>query len=192
MADTAAPQTKDLRLGFITLREAETGFRCGVLVADRTGMPLELRVTDAVRPTAAQRVAYGESLRRAVVRVAASPLLEALQETPEVMLSDCPEFLSVHRETLPVVTLHPCDTSNKLSPDASDTEQEVLEGVSDRSRSIRVEFPRGLSPDVRASVRGVFRDLLNEMDMLEPFDRVGRAMELLDKQDSQKSQSSER
>ena len=73
--DAVLEDSVDINIGLLAMREADEAFRCGLLVTDVTGMPLELRATDSMRPTWTQRIAYGGSLSRAVATLCGRPLV---------------------------------------------------------------------------------------------------------------------
>ncbi|MGH7596654.1 MAG: hypothetical protein ACREOI_09890 [bacterium] len=78
------------RLAFLDVitMEEDKGLRAGILLTRPDTVPLEFHLTDCVRPTTAQKVLYGAVFERHLkVEIFGKPLLEALAEKPDVVIT---------------------------------------------------------------------------------------------------------
>ncbi|MDZ7360171.1 MAG: hypothetical protein ONB46_05520 [candidate division KSB1 bacterium] len=78
------------RLAFFDIIALEDGkaLRAGVLLTKPDTVPLEFHLTDCVRPTTAQKLLYGAIFERHLkVEVFGKPLLEALAEKPDAVIT---------------------------------------------------------------------------------------------------------
>lgn len=74
-------------LDVITIEEGK-GLRAGILLTGPDTVPLEFHLTDCVRPTTAQKILYGAVFERHLkVEIFGKPLLEALSEKPDVVVT---------------------------------------------------------------------------------------------------------
>ena len=182
--DAVMHEAQDIIIGFLMVREADGAFRGGLLITDATGIPLELRATDSIRPTLTQRIAYGGSLSRAVATLCGRPLLDALQERPTLVLAHYKEFLSLHSPELPVICVEPHGEQLDLDTNDSTGTEDVLEAPSAEFQFVKLGFARRLGKEDKAALRDqvthIYQDL--GLNILEPFGRIEHALELLDKQ----------
>ncbi|MCD6393593.1 MAG: hypothetical protein J7M40_08795, partial [Planctomycetes bacterium] len=84
-------------IAFVMLAEVEDSvLRGGILVTDSHGKPLEFRCTSPIRPNAVQRTLYGGTLMPHIaVELVGKPLVQAIQTSPDVVLVQQEEFLSL-------------------------------------------------------------------------------------------------
>ena len=84
-------------LAFTTLVEVENSvLRGGILITDAHGKPVEFRCTSPIRPNAVQRTLYGSTLMPHIaVELVGSPLLKNVQTSPDVVLVQQEEFLTL-------------------------------------------------------------------------------------------------
>ena len=78
------------RLAFFDILALEDGkvLRAGILLTKPDTVPLEFHLTDCVRPTTAQKILYGAIFERHVkVEIFGKPLLDALAEKPDVIVT---------------------------------------------------------------------------------------------------------
>ena len=78
------------RLAFLDViaMEEGKGLRAGILLTRPDTVPLEFHLTDCVRPTTAQKILYGAVFERHLkVEIFGKPLLEALVEKPDVVVT---------------------------------------------------------------------------------------------------------
>lgn len=78
------------RLAFLDIVAFDEGkiLRAAVLVTNPDTVPIEFHLTEGVRPTAAQKLLYGAIFERHLkVEILGKPLLKALSEKPEVVIT---------------------------------------------------------------------------------------------------------
>lgn len=94
-------------IAFLDLTEFEEGEanRGGCLVTDGLTRPLEFRVSGSIRPTNLQKVLYGDTLREYICTdLIGIPILQTLENTPELVLVRDAEFLKLRpRVDMPVL-----------------------------------------------------------------------------------------
>src|SRR3990172_13235474 len=89
---------KEQRLFFIDteLFDNGTAIRGGVIITDGETKPYEFRCTSPIRPTALQRVLYGDTLDEHIhIELVGIPLLKAAKEEPSLVIVRKPVLLNV-------------------------------------------------------------------------------------------------
>ncbi|HEX2476862.1 MAG TPA: hypothetical protein VHK01_19060, partial [Lacipirellulaceae bacterium] len=96
----ASPEEQKVFGYFSILQSPEHGYFGGYLIVSPLGRPLEFHCTAPVRPSRAQEILYGPTLRSYVVGdQIAGALLGAAQLTPRLVLTDQPEVVSAKRSS---------------------------------------------------------------------------------------------
>jgi hypothetical protein len=157
--EVAMPATsKPELLGFLeVIGNMESQLRGGVLFIEKeTRMPYEFRCTAPVLPTRTQQTLYGDTLKPYVyVQLVALPLLKAAQIDPAVLLTTNKTLLQVRPSVnYPVVFLRATQPSSTIG---------TME-------------PHADFPDDRTEAQKLLKPL-DEQDILEPFDRLKKAIE---------------
>lgn len=145
-----------MKLCFFEVTERDDGWvSSAVLVTDATTRPLEFRVTDSVHTDDVQRVLYGDMFESHLYgTVLAAPLLDALRETPDVLLVRDQRLLALHGESeLPVLWI----------------------GRDDDDGGVVVGFRGDEAP--LHEMRSQLGDAVRGRDLLEPFERIAAALE---------------
>lgn len=176
-----------LKLGFLTLRQlSDKSYRAGLLVTDARGRPLELRATEAVRPDAVQVLIYGSSLIPTIAEdLCGGPLIQSLRERPDVIVADHESFLGLDSEDLPLVYVAPA--SERLEIEGVDAGwKTVVTAESTSVQPLVLGFSRTRTEEERRELKTLLAYVLESMDLLEPFDRVARALQLLHEQAGRK------
>lgn len=178
MSEDVQMPLEDALIGYLKIEEFSEKFIAGLFVVDIAGMPIELRASDFVQPTSTQRIAYGNTLRRAIARAAGPALLKAMQERPALLLGDTDDFLGLHSDALPVVHLKPHDKEIELGGSAWIDEEEVLEPPVDRFAAVVLGFARSLAQEERGAIRTQLSAIcaMAEFDIMEPFARLEKAL----------------
>lgn len=173
-----------IKVGFITMHEVQEGtYRAGLLVLDGRGVPVEVWITDTVRPTTQHRILYGKALEPHIaVDLCGARLLANLKNRPLLVLADSEHFLALHRAELPVVWLRAGDEIDvelrSSGLDAGDEDDLLSEGVRPVTPVWARDYDEQDCTGRFARVRPLFDDVL------EPFTRVRRAIEEVDRQAS--------
>ena len=174
---------KDVRIAYLSKAEFDSdegkSYRGGALVVDAHGTPLEFRCTSPIRPNAVQRTLYGSSLDPfMLVQLMAKPLLASLREEFHVLLVDDRWFLNVRDENdTPAlfVRRHGTDVTGEGSGD-QDKRSALIDSPSGRFAPVVAETFHKNREDTN-SVSSVLQDASAHIDLLEPFQRIQRALE---------------
>ncbi len=188
--DEAEQRTK---IGFLTVRHLEDGsYRAGLLVTDERGRPLELRASDALRPDRIQQLLYGDTLIPTIAQVlCGQPLIDSLREKPDVIAADNQAFLPLHKDDCPVVYIRRTGQELEVDVDGDvdpqeDPPEEVLRPVGARFDPVVLEFARRIEGEDRQLLRDKLARLLEAFDLVEPFERLAKALDMLHEQQSNK------
>lgn len=185
-------RSDDLRIAFLRMSVVAAKYRCGCLVVDVDGMPVELRATEPIQPTPTQQIAYGRSLQRAVAKLCGAPLLAALEVHPTIVLVDYEEFLLLHTPDLPVVCVQAHGEELEVEPDERSERERATDGESGDTlppplpkwKSVRLHFAKAMSIEQRDQVRALVARIYgdHQLNVLEPFARIEKALGALDAQ----------
>jgi len=109
MTEPSEPRAEGKVLAFLDLATFDEGaaFRGGCLVTDERTRPLEFRVSGAIRPSAVQKILYGDTLHEYICTVLlGEPLLKALESRADFVLVRDAEFLKLRPQLeLPLLWL---------------------------------------------------------------------------------------
>ena len=173
------------RLAFLGCSEFDEGYRGGVLVTDEWGKPLEFRCTAPVHPNPVQRTLYGRTLLPHIaVELIGVPLLGILQEKPEIVIIQDEIFFDVRRDIeVPVVRLRRQgeEVTVNDSSDSAKITPTVMDSPSGKFQPIVMEAHREFAQD-SAAWRYQLNDLFGRWDLIEPFDRLTKALEYVHQQ----------
>lgn len=154
------------RLAFLT-SQSEGPFTIGaLLITNHWGRPLEFHVTQPVQPTKLQQILYGPTLKAYLCcEVLAKALLEKVENSPHLLVTDIVEFLhGVTYPTAPVVCV-----AGELT--AEPLEKTVLVWEREQYRAYTVD----LGPEYLAKVKQILESVPT-FDLAEPFDRLREAI----------------
>jgi len=170
-------------IGYVRVEADGDVFKGALLVVDDRGIPLDFRYTDPVSPTKLERVLYGEALDVYIQEdVILGSLLEAVEEKPDIWV--CED----RRVLLPLVRM-----SKSLSASIDSTSRAPLD-----SPGATVPLPEEntflvqtdlMGPPYRVTVEkaevldkvvSLLVNLSSTMELLEPFNRISKAVEALD------------
>lgn len=175
------------KVGFICVRDlGQSTYRAGLLVLDAFGKPLEFRATNALRPDKVQRILYGASLFPTIARdLCGRPLLDSLRDRPEIVLADHEAFLPLHTPQTTVVYLRSAGETLEIDTDGErdPSEEEIVPA---RFEPLTARFAPGVADDHRLDMRRRLRELSENINLLEPFERISRALEAIHKQEAGK------
>jgi hypothetical protein len=152
------------------IESADHGYFGGYLLISPLGRPMEFHCTAPVRPSRAQEILYGPTLRPYLLgEQIAGALIAKTQTLPQIILTDQPSVLC-HRMkiALPLVCLvsEPSDASDIADGDASG--QIIV-------AQHRFELAAGFESD-RAGAIALLAELSQTVDLPEPFDRIHGAI----------------
>jgi hypothetical protein len=169
-------------LGFIALAEVESGvLRGGILITDPHGKPLEFRCTSPIRPNAVQRTLYGGTLMPHIaVELVGQPLVQAVTASPDVVLVQQEEFLSLRtRFEKPLLLARRQGEDMKLSKETDKKQPEELLSSSSGKFTPVVVTCHWDYPDDIAQCKEGLGGMFSNCDLVEPFERVKTALKTL-------------
>src|ERR1700730_2983685 len=172
-------------LGSCAFDEGKT-IRGAALVTDLKSEPIEFRCTSAVRPTQLQRIVWGDRLAGYVTaKLIGKPLLDALNTPVALVIVREADFVEVREfiET-PLVQLVRNEDLDKASSHAlGETDDDVIGGAGGRFESVVVKVHQKY-PDDKTFFRELLAETLRSRSILEPFDRLIAAVEMVHRQEA--------
>ncbi len=172
---------RELAIGFLTLLTInKEGGRLGaVLITDERGVPQEFRVTEPVKPSQVQRVLYGDSLEPHIgIDIIGRPLLGQVEANPEIYLVDKPFLVELRdADNCPVIFLRRVGETLSVGGESSGVSVE-----SKRTQPVSLETDPQYTEDAREAAEFI-RHLGDSLDLLEPFQRIKNAVDVLQIQD---------
>jgi len=161
---TGTGRQEKLRLGFLTAIETpQQGFVGGLLVTNHLGRPLEFQCTTPVKPNRTQEVLYGPTLRPFVLaELIGKTLLEKAGVKPQAILVTEADLLEL-REQIGVPMALTVIHDDKAAASGKAFGRQTL--------VTHAEFPQDGEQLPR-----LLAALPDDVDLLEPFDRVQEAL----------------
>ena len=152
-------------IGYLSVMNIDGKHLGGVLVINDLGIPVEFKYSEPVTPTKLQEIIYGNSLEYYLhAEIIAKGLVQRLENKPEVILVQDPTLL-FDKNTV-MVTLLPQPVSEKKEGNEA--------VVNFNNKSIRITFSENAKVD--DNVVQKILDYASKIDILEPFDRVEKAL----------------
>jgi len=185
---------------YLDLAESMDGaiLRGGALVVDPTTEPLEFRCTDAVRPTKLQKVLWGSRLDGHIAaNLLGEPLIRSLKQTFSLVVVMQSDFMELRSKLeVPVVQLmrHAAiefpDSENQGDSskmgDSADDDPEMADRILINPSGKFEQVILRPHDDHRADLetaRGLLQPLFMKRDVMEPFERIATALELVHERD---------
>lgn len=182
-------ERQNMLIGFLSLYETlfHDGYLGALLLTDLKGIPQEFRCTHPVKPTTIQKPLYGNALEPYIgVNLCGIPLIKSLQNKPLIIAVNKDFLLGVRVESpYPVIFVRRAGEAIEIKPsDASETipKGERIDSSTGRFQPI-VCVPHPNYIDDQMLVREILEEIFSYFDLLEPFERMAKAIEILCKQD---------
>lgn len=156
--------------------EGDKAIRGAFLLTDLDTKPIEFRCTNPIRPTQLQTMLYGDILRHHIlIELIGEPLVRSVKEIPDIILVTENEFLGMRPiVNIPIVVLAKDAQIAAISGDGN--EFQMLNSASGRFEPI--VFSTNTSfPDDKSLADEVLAGVFNKFDLIEPFTRIGSALE---------------
>lgn len=169
-------------LGYLTIDEKDNYFCGAALVTDSRGIPVDFRYTEPVRPTRLERILYGGALdiylREEVIL---ENLIGAVEAKPALWVTNDNSLLKAIQKISRISTL--CIEKSSHSPlDQTGSSQPQAE------KGVFLLQADGISSPIRVTLSdeslgksdSIFQSLVTaaeEMELMEPFTRIGKALE---------------
>jgi hypothetical protein len=163
-----------------------TGFIGAVLVTDFHGVPVEFRCTHPVKPTEIQKQLYGSTLERYIgVELCGKPLLKSLENRPKLAFVKSEPLLGVRdANSPPLLFLRRAGEVLRIeSPGTGAITEMKVDSKNASVQSIVVKVS-GDFPDDLHDAKDLVEEILENVDAVEPFERIAKAIEALSKQDT--------
>ncbi|MCF7935497.1 MAG: hypothetical protein K9L28_04075 [Synergistales bacterium] len=171
-------------LGFFLEEDDKEVYHGAALVSDLRGIPRDFRYTDPIRPTKLERVLYGGALdvylREEVIL---KNLVEAIELAPALWLCSSRELLGPLRGVTqqPVAMLQ--ESTHKPLDNVGDRMEQPEDGLylvqlTSMSAPYRLRLPKGDLGKVDTVVP-LLEEAAETMDLLEPFARIRKAMDIV-------------
>jgi hypothetical protein len=173
-----------IHFGFLSYVQFDKGtaFRGGILITDANCKPVEFRCTSPVKPNPLQRTLYGQTmLPHIAVDLMGIPLLKSVQLKPSVVIIREELFFDVRSKSdVPFIHLYRQNGEIKTGG----------EGVADRQKRVALDSVSGKFQPVVISAhwqhqedleswREKLRELFGTTDLVEPFERLTKALEFV-------------
>jgi hypothetical protein len=172
-------------LAFVTLSEVEDGvLRGGILVTDAHGKPVEFRCTSPIRPNVVQQTLYGDTLMaHMAVELVGNPLIQAVQNPPDIVLVQQEEFLSLRtRCDMPLLIARRQGGDIQLSEESGKSQpEELLSSPSGKFTPVVVTCHWDYPDDIAQCKEGLSW-MFSNCDLVEPFERVKTSLAKLHEQ----------
>jgi hypothetical protein len=183
-------EKEDLLLGFLGLYGTLTpgGYIGAILITDQFGKPREFRCTHVVRPTAIQKPLYGKTLEPYIgVELCGTPLIEATTNKPALIMVDKDFLIDIRiKSEYPLIYIRRAGEAVEVrSSTGEDTAsiRERVDSATGRFQPIVFEAHQRFDDD-RLCAKRILDEVFKDIDPLEPFERMGKAIEVLARQDS--------
>ncbi len=174
-------------LGYLAVEQIDDRYIGGIMITDSRSIPTEFRYTDPIQPTAIHRIIFGGALKPYITNeVIKKTLFKDIRQTPDLLMVRDPAILELagnERSTLiclQATTLPPLEqpgAMQRIKP------KEILFQTAQQKFPLKLEF-ESPEPDKQETALNNLRALFQTMDLLEPFDRLSKALLSLCKQSS--------
>lgn len=169
-------------LGYLTVDAKENYFRGAALVTDTRGIPADFRYTEPVRPTRLERILYGGALdiylREEVIL---ENLIKAIETKPVLWIVDDEVLIAPIQKLAKLPTLVMESTQRSPLDHAGQVEPTTEPGVFIfQADGISAPMRLTVSPENAAKISqltGTLAAAAEEMELMEPFTRIAKAME---------------
>ncbi len=173
-------------LAFLHIKEFDKprGLRGGVLITDKKTEPIEFRCTSVIQPTALQQIFWGGRLESHIAtKLVGQPLLNSLTNRMSLVVVQRPEFLELRSSIeIPLIQILRNEELSESSPLSLEDTNDMLPGTIDGSEPVIINAHREYPKD-----RKIAQELLREtVNVLEPFERIVRALEVIHRQEATK------
>ena len=166
-----AANPRAFRIGFLAALETDdSAFVAGLLVTNRYGRPLEFQCTSPVRPTHAQQLLYGDTLRPFLLgELMGRALLDRLGSPPDLLVTDNDDILDLrHHIAIPMA---------RVENQADDVTDATIAPPLGRVRMGRriLSIHSAHETDIAALHHGATQ-VTADADLQEPIERVRQAL----------------
>lgn len=187
MPRTQAESKKDLLLGYlyILLLSDKDIYSGAVMITDIRGIPIDFKYVDPIKLTRLEKVLYGDALDAYLKEeLILHNLLKSLEKKPHVLICQDPSLVKPSRSLLksPVLHLEPHSgaplESAGMFEKLSEGECYLLQ-VEEVGPPLKAYF--GVVPEESEvkSLSFMLTEASRNMDLLEPFQRIAKALDVI-------------
>lgn len=174
-------------LGFLVLEKTakEDGFIAALMVTDNRGYPLEFRATTPIRPSLVQRTLYGGQLEHYVgVELCGQTLLRQSSRKPGTVLVPDRQLLDIADEAdVNMAAIWRAGETLKVEEeDAATAARGTIKSAGSPFQPLVYEG-RFRDADSERDTIAYLEDCAGRFDLVEAFDRMRAALQLLAKED---------
>ncbi len=166
-----------MHFAYIEFVETKQGHRAGVLVTDETTKPVEFRVTTNVKIDELQKILYGESLETVLYKERFTiELIHSLQEEFDILLTKEKDILSLREEIgKPILFIQKYDPFK-----AMDKYSHKITNLSDKFEPLTITISKE-DAKLLVPLARKLQELYRTYNIVEPFDRIKKAIDYLSK-----------
>lgn len=177
-------QNEKLSIGFLSVIDtiSHDGYIAGLLITDLQGIPIEFRCTQPVKPSALQRILYGDSLENFIgVNLCGFSLLRSIQNKPSLLIVNKPYPIELRKSTdFPIAYLKRAGETIELLGFNESGKSERIDCSTSRFNPV-IAFCHPDFGDDLALIKDIILKSFRFLDPLEPFARIGKAIEIIEK-----------
>lgn len=156
-------------IGYLSVKKIDDKYIGGLLIVDESGIPYEFKYTDPIVPTPLQRILYGKSLESYLnSEVIAKSLLKKIENKPEIVFTDNSILTNSSENVFFVVQTVP----SVEQIDQPNTDECIIQFG---AGAIRISSSREITKEKLERLK----QLVEEIDILEPFQRLQKALEYI-------------
>lgn len=174
------------KIGFYALFDVESkdGYLASILITDTQGIPLEFKCTHSIKPTQIQKALYGVNLKTYIANnLCAVPLLNNITNKPDIIFINDRMMMEIREKTnIPTFfVLRDLSQYNNQGNEIKDLIK--LEQLKNEYTPIYIDFQRFYQNDLHI-INLQIKEILNNIDLLEPFERMSSVVKILGKTDN--------
>ncbi len=172
-------------LGYMIIEGSETMIRGAALVTDSKGFPLDFARTEPLRPDHLARILYGESFGKyAKEKLILESLIDAVEIQPQIWICNDSDILAPLKANSKIITVMleesphvPLDAVGHIETTAEPSVFMIQ--VEPNGAPLRAEFSENTRPDEVQQAAAILSFSAASMNVLEPFTRLGKALNFL-------------
>ena len=178
------------KIGYFTCLESGGHYLGAILMTDGSGIPLEFKYTEPIKPTRIQAILYGGALEAYIKsEVIRSKLVKALSNKPEVIFTDTSDLSLLGTfDGTPVVAVQQARITplEKQGATKRPKENELLIQVQAGADPVRLIFAEA-DEDLLGRLQSLVLEVGQTMDLVEPLQRSEKALETIMREGSGKA-----
>lgn len=176
------------KIAFLSLYDLETPdtYVGSLLITDENGIPLEFKCTHSVKPTAIQKTLYGDKLKPYIaITLCGMPLLNSITNKPNLLCINIPFVLDIRTEIqIPTILIRRAgDVVNIGTDQQNDNGKQRIENELGAYQSIIIQSHQEHKEESQKFIITI-NELFNNFDLVEPFERMKKSIEILGRNDN--------